>query len=229
VANLVVALISKVGDAGRGRPERDALMTDLTDVLEGLHGFCRLLSVDPTLAEIRSSFRDARRQMWRAESRLLHLEWRAGLEAPWRLVRERVNAISDALGLPRVIVAAPLARPLSAADRSVAAHVDHAVAWLDEFLFDSAPSLRKTTAGSQFQTDATRLRRDLLELRRRALGNVPAEQLAASLQEIARLNEDLADRAAGLARDNKLSESRAARFKNSTEAVRKLRSLVAKP
>ena len=226
-ANLVVALIGKVGDAGRGRPGRDALITDLTDMLDRLQGFCRLVSLDPPFAELQATFRDARRQMWRTESRLMHLEWRAGLEPPWRLVRERMNGISDALGLPRVIMPAPVPRPLGAADRSVAAHVDHAVAWLDEFLAQNAASLRKTAAGTQFQTDATRLRHGLLELRRRALVNVPAEQLAGSVQEIVRLNENLSERAGQLPRET-ASARRSAQYKETAAAVRKLGSLVAK-
>ena len=105
-----------------------------------------------------------------------------------------MDAISDALGLPRVIEPAPPPRPLSAASRSLAAHVDHAVAWLDEFLAVDAPSLRKTTAGLQVQTDVTRLRHQLLDLRRRAIGGEPAERLAGPVQEIVGLNRSLADR-----------------------------------
>jgi hypothetical protein len=227
VANLLVPLIGKAGDVGRGRPGRDALITDLTDLLDRLQGFCRLLSIEPPLAEIQGSFRDARRQMWRTESRLLHVEWRASLEPPWRDVRQRMNALSDALGLPRVIVAAPVARPISAADRSVAAHVDHAVAWLDEFLYENAAKLRKTATGTQLKTDATALRHELLELRRRAIGGEPAERLTRSIQNIERLNQGLSDRAAELARDS-ASQSHAALYKNTAQAVRQLGTAVAK-
>jgi hypothetical protein len=226
-ANLVVALIGKVAEAGRGRPGRDALITDLTDMLDRLQGFCRLLSLDPPFAEIQADFRENRRQLWRTESRLVHLEWRAGLEPSWRLVRERMNGISDALGLPRVIVPAPSPRPLAAADRTVAAHVDHAVAWLDEFLSQNAASLRKTAAGAQFQTDATRLRHSLLELRRRALASVPTDQLAGSVHEIVRLNENLSERAAQLPRDTAGARSTAL-FKDTAAAVRKLGTVIAK-
>jgi hypothetical protein len=103
-ANLLVELIGKVGDAGRGRPARDPLVTDLTETLDRLQSFSRLLSLDPSLPETQDSFRDALRPMWRAESRLVHTQARAGLEPHWRVVRERMNAISDALQLPRVIV-----------------------------------------------------------------------------------------------------------------------------
>jgi hypothetical protein len=141
-ANLLVDLIAKVGDAGRGRPGRDALVTDLTDMLNRLQSFCRLLSLDPSLSEIQDSFRDARPPMWRAESRLLHAQWRAGLERPWRVVRERMNAISDALPLPRVIVLSPSDRldvaPRRAGNAVPAANKspssDHAISRLDRKL-----------------------------------------------------------------------------------------------
>jgi hypothetical protein len=226
-ANLVVALIGKAESVPRGRPGRDAFITDLTDLLDRLQGFCRLLSVDPPNAEILDSFRDARRQMWRTESRLLHLEWRAGLESPWRLVRERMNGISDALGLPRVIVSAPVLGRLSSADRSLAAHVDHTVAWLDEYLSQNAASLRKTEAGAEFEADATRLRHDLLGLRRRALGNLPTDGLAASVREIVRLNENLSERAVQLS-NNKAGKPSTVQYKDTAAAVRELGSFVAK-
>ncbi len=224
-ANLVVALIGTAGENGRGRPGRDALVTDLTDLLERLQDFCRLVSIEPPLEEIRGSFSDARRQMWRTESRLTHLPWRAGLLPSWRQVRDRMNAISDALGLPRVIVNEPPPRPLSAMDRSLAAHVDHAVAWLDEYLAENSASFRKTPAGTQFQTDAVRLRHDLLELRRRALENLPAEKLKAAVQEIVRLNDNLSERALQMSPEA-ASTRKTATYKNTAEAVRKLGGLV---
>ncbi len=122
-ANSLVDLIGKVRDAGRGRPGRDALITDLTDMLDRLQSFCRLLSLDPSLAKTQNAFRDARRPMWRAESRLMHTQWRAGIEPPWRLLRERMNAISDDLQLPRVIVLSPsdrLDRGVARLDRKLA-------------------------------------------------------------------------------------------------------------
>jgi hypothetical protein len=121
-ANSLVDLIGKVRDAGRGRPGRDALITDLTDMLDRLQSFCRLLSLDPSLAETQASFRGARRPMWRAQSRLQNLAWRAGIERPWHHIQAQMDAISDALFLPRVI------EPV-APDR-----LDHGVARLDRKL-----------------------------------------------------------------------------------------------
>ena len=195
VANGLVSLIDTAGDAGRGRAGRDAIVTELTDLLDRVQDFIRLLSTQPSLKATQDSFRAARRQMWRVESRIIHLDWRVGFERPWRDVRKRMNAVSNELGLPRVIEMAPLARPLTGQERAVAAHVDHAVAWLDEFLSEGGPRLRKTQTGAQFLADVTGLRRELLNLRRRAIAGDPAKRLTELLKVIERSNRQLSDRA----------------------------------
>ena len=139
-----------------------------------------------------------------------------------------MNAISNALGLPRVIVAAPAARPLSAAERSVAAHVDHAVGWLDEFLSQNAADLKKTKTSSEFKTDALRLRQDLLAPAPRALSGEATEKLASSVQSIEQLNQNLSDRAAALPRQA-TSDTPTAGYHHAAEAVRKLAALSFKP
>ena len=163
VANDLVALIAKAGDAGRGRPGRDALVTELTDLLDRVQSFSRLLSI-AAIAESSPGLvpnSPPADVACRSQDHSPRLE-RSGSNAPGASVRDRMNAISDELGLPRVIVMAPASRPLTAPDRSIAAHVDHAVAWLDEFLAESGPRLRKTRTGSQFAADVTRLRNELL-------------------------------------------------------------------
>ena len=147
MANDLVTLIGKAGDAGRGRPARDAIVTELTDLLERVQSFSRLLSTQPSPKALQDSFRIARRQMWRVEGRITRLEWRAGIERPWRDVRNKLNAVSNELGLPRVIELAPAPRPLAGPERAIAAHVDHAVAWLDEFLAANGQRLGKPRTG----------------------------------------------------------------------------------
>ena len=153
VANDLVTLIGKAGDAGRGRPARDAIVTELTDLLERVQSFSRLLSTQPSPKALQESFRIARRQMWRVEGRITRLEWRAGIERPWRDVREKLNAVSNELGLPRVIELTPALPPLAGPERAIAAHVDHAVAWLDEFLAANGQRLGRTADGPRFVTD----------------------------------------------------------------------------
>jgi hypothetical protein len=202
-------------------------VSEVTDLLERVQAFSRLLVIGPSQKAVQDSFRITRRQMWRVESRISHLEWRAGLERPWREVRDRLNAMSDELGLPRVVETAPAPRPLTGPERAMAAHVDHAVAWLDEFLAASGPRLRKSEEGSRFLADAVTLRNKLLNLRRRAIAGERAERLAELLNVIEGSNQQLSDRAAALARDD-APESIELRYRNSAEAVRKIRGVVAK-
>src|SRR5262249_15330477 len=112
-ANDLVSLIGKTGDAGRGRAARDAGMTQLTDLLERVQAFSRLLAIQPSLKAAQDSYRIVRRQTWRVENRLTHLEWRASLASPWRDVRDRLSAISNELGLPRVVEIAPAPQTLT--------------------------------------------------------------------------------------------------------------------
>jgi hypothetical protein len=227
VANDIVSLIGKAGEAGRGRPARDAVVTELTDLLERVQAFSRLLAIQPSQKAVQDSFRIARRQMWRVEARITHLDWRAGIERPWRDVRDQMNAVSNELGLPRVIEIAPPSRPLTGPQRVTAAHVDHAVAWLDEFLAANAQRLRKTEDESRFLVDAVSLRNKLLNLRRGVIAGDVAERLAELLKVIQESNQHLSDRAAALARDDP-SGSLEARYRNSAEAVRRISAPIAK-
>jgi hypothetical protein len=226
-ANDLVSLIGKSGDAGRGRADRDALMTELTDLLERAQAFSRLLAIRPSLKTLQDSYRIVRRQIWRVENRLSHLEWRAGLERPWRDVRDRLAAISTELGLPRVVEMAPVPRTLTVPERAAAAHVDHAVAWLDEFLAVSGQRLRMTQVGSVFLADAVSLRNKLLNLRRRTIAGDPPERLAELLKAIDASNESLSNRSAALA-SGETGDTIESRYRNSADAVRKIGSVIAK-
>jgi hypothetical protein len=227
VANDLVSLIGKAADAGRGRPARDAVVTELTDLLERVQSLSRLLSTQPSQKAVLDSFRAARRQMWRAHGRITHMEWRAALDRPWREVRNKLNELSNELGLPRVIEITPASRPLTGPERAMAAHVDHAVAWLDEFLAANGARLGKTADGPRFVTDAVSLRNKLLNLRRRAIAGEPAERLAELLSAIESSNQQLSERAVVLAAYD-AAGSIASRYRNTAEAVRKIRGVAAK-
>jgi hypothetical protein len=227
VANDIVSLIARAGDVGRGRPARDAMVTELTDLLERVQAFSRLLAIQPSQKAVQDSFRIARRQMWRVESRITHLDWRAGIERPWRNVRDQMNAVSNELGLPRVIEIIPPSRPLTGPQRAAAAHVDHAVAWLDEFLAANGQRLRKTEDGSRFLTDSVSLRNKLLNLRRHAIAGDAAERLADLFKVIERSNQQLSNRAAAVGRDDP-SGSLESRYRNSSEAIKKISDALTK-
>jgi hypothetical protein len=227
VANALVSLIQLVGDAGRGRIDRDAMMTELTDLLARVQSISRLLATQPSQKAVQDSFRMARQQMWRVESRLRRLEWRTAVEPSWREVRDRLNAVSNKLGLPRVIEVARELRPLTGRERSIAAHVDHAIAWLDEFVATSERGLRKTEDGSRFLADAVSLRNKILNVRRRAIAGEAPERLGELLHIIEGLNQELANRAAAMRADT-LGANIESRYRNSAEAIRKIKAVAEK-
>jgi len=227
IANDLVALIARAAEVGRGRPGRDAILTELTELLERVQSFSRLLPIQPSLRAVQDSFRRTRRQMWHIDGRISHLDWKAGLLRPWLLVKNQISAVSDLLGLPRVIALDPPARPLTGIERSMAAHVDHAVAWLDEFLAQTEQSLRKTEAGSQFLGDATRLRSELLYLRRRAIAGEPAARLAEPLKVIERSNRQLSVRGSAMPSDDR-DKTIGSVYRNSAEAIEKIGAVASK-
>jgi hypothetical protein len=132
-----------------------------------------------------------------------------------------MTAACDVLGLPRIILVEPAPRPLTGRERAIAAHVDHAVAWLDEFMAQSGQSLGKTETGSKFLTDATLLRTDLLNLRRRAIAGEPAEELADHVRSIERSNQQLSHRAAAPSGDLARA-SVETHYRNTAEAIKKI-------
>jgi hypothetical protein len=109
----------------------------------------------------------------------------------------------------------------------MAAHVDHAVAWLDEFLAAFGQRLGKTAEGPRFVADVVSLRNKLLNLRRRAIAGEPAGRLAELLKAIESSNQQLSERAAALARDD-TTGSIESRYRNTAEAVRKISGVAVK-
>ncbi len=231
LANELTGLINDVTKSQPGGPKPDAgVVAELNDFLSLVQDFGRIVALDLSPRETQDSFLAARRRMLHAEAKIARLAWPAALERQWRAVRGRMNAISNAFGLPRVIVPAPVAqasaRPAAAGNRSLVAHVDHAVAWLDEVLGEVPRDLRQTPAGARFLTQTALMRTQLLQLRRRAIANEPADKLLKSLGEIERMNQQLSVRADELARAS--HPGLATRYRNPAGAVAKLRSLVAK-
>jgi hypothetical protein len=231
VANELVGLI---GELKESKPDvkqsNAAVVLELNEMLVLVQDFTRSLGRDLSVSELEESFRAARRRMWFAEASVMHVSWPLGLERRWRAARARMNGISDEFGLPRVIAPTlnvPAANAAQAAsNRSLVAHLDHAVAWLDEVLGGATAEMRRTPAGSRFVQQTTQMRAQLLKLRRRALANEPAEKLLKSLNEIEQLNKELSDRASELRVENR--PDLAAEYTRPASAVAKLRGLVPK-
>jgi hypothetical protein len=226
LANDLVSLIEKVGEYDRGTKKRGPVQGDLSRMLSLVQDFQRRISQVPSSRELQESYRAVRRRMWQVEAEIARMDWPAALRGQWRAVRDRANGISDDFGLPRVIEGAPGLRPAASSNRKLAAQVDRAVAWVDEFLTVVGPELRKTPAGAQFQVDTSRMRSQLLQLRRSVIANEPPERLSPLIREIEASNQKLLKHAGEVA----LNVNRVdmiARFRNPALAVNNLRGLVA--
>ena len=231
VANELVGLLNDVTKSTPGGAKPDAaVVKELSELLVRVQEFARVLAFDSSPRETQASFLAARRRMWQVEARIARLAWPAGLERRWRSARGRMNAISDEFGLPRVIVSTPAvqasSRPDGAGNRSLVAHLDHAVLWLDEVLDDLPADLRQKPAGARFAKQTSQMRTQLLQLRRRVISNEPADKILQSLTEIERMNHELSDRAANLNRE--IHPGLAARYRNPADAVAKLRGQITK-
>ena len=225
LANELVILIGNVRDSHRGKAATDGVLEDLNGMLAQVQEFARTISLQPSFKNLRESFRAARRRMWHVEARILQLDWPPDLRRGLRNVRDRTNAIADDFGLPRTIVLSPRAARAAGSSHKLVAQVDRSLAWLDEYLAGFVRELRRTPAGSRFEADVVKMRRQLIEMRRRAIANESTERLTQALQEIELTSQQLTKRASAL--DGVRRDEVIARFQNPAQAVAKLRGLIA--
>jgi hypothetical protein len=111
LANQIVALAANVKASKHQTSGWSAVTKDLDELFTLVQSFERTLSAQPTSKVIEASLHAVRRRMWRVEARIARLGWPSDLARLWRAVREQLSAISDELGLPRVIDLALDARP----------------------------------------------------------------------------------------------------------------------
>ncbi len=107
LANHIVALAANVKASKHQTSGWSGVTKDLQELFALAQSFERTLSAQPTTRVIEESLHAVRRRMWRTEARIARLGWPTDLARKWRDVREQLNAISDELGLPRVIDLAP--------------------------------------------------------------------------------------------------------------------------
>jgi hypothetical protein len=112
LANQIVALVANVKASKHQGSGWGAVTKDLDELFTLVQSFERTLSSQPSTEVIKVSLHAVRRRLWRVEARIARLGWPTDLARQWRAVREQLSAISDELGLPRVIDLAPEARPL---------------------------------------------------------------------------------------------------------------------
>jgi hypothetical protein len=188
----LAAELSKVVPAPAGR---DALIEDLNGLLELVRGFDRMLAANPSDRDLAGSLRLVRGRMWTVEARIVRLAGAPAVHGRWRLVRQRIDALSDRFGLSRVISLTRVVEPARGVDRNLVAQVDRAVVALDAFLSRPDSGLGRTEEGSAFEGQVGRLRLDLLQLRQRAIAREPAGRLSPLLREIEAINQQLRGRA----------------------------------
>jgi hypothetical protein len=111
LANDVLALIENVKSSKHPKSGWSAVKGDLEELLARVQTFQKTVSNQRPTPEIEASLHLVRRRLWQAEARIIKLGWPTDLERRWRTVRERLNSISDTLGLPRVIDLATRSRP----------------------------------------------------------------------------------------------------------------------
>ncbi|MGP0069600.1 MAG: hypothetical protein ACLQGP_39120 [Isosphaeraceae bacterium] len=210
--------------------DRDALIADANGLLDLLQGFDRTLVADPSNRDLVDSLRLVRRRMWSVESRIVRIDGAPALRRRWRQVRQRIDALSDRFGLPRVIALGRAAGPARDVDRTLVAQVDRAVAALDEFLSRSGAGLRGTEEGSVFEAQVGRLRLGLLQFRQRVLAKEPVGQLASMLREIEVVNQQLIGRARPDGRITRgTSTLKVPSFQSPSQAVSRLSDPAPKP
>ncbi len=223
LAALETAIEQRQG-APRGR---ETTLTELRPLLELVSGFDRMLALEPALPEVLDSYRLLVRGARPAEA-LLN---RIGLSGTWRPVRDRMNAISDVLQLPRSIVSVQPARAVLPRTTNLLPELDKAIAQVAAAVAEEAAT--RDRDGSDPQLDrigdqARRLEIKLLLFRQHVQTADSIEQLRPRLREIEALYRQLAARgrpAPALFQGGR--RSRPLRFQEGDRTISALRAFLA--
>jgi len=113
LANDLVELIVKASQPGEKRSGHQGALKDLEDLLDRVQSFEHTLSLQPSNIDLEASLHALRRGFWRVEATIIQLDWPAELRSGWRTVRGRMDAISDDLGMPRVMILVTTARAVA--------------------------------------------------------------------------------------------------------------------
>ncbi len=222
-------LIGAVNEARPAATDRPSLVADLNGLLDLVQGFERTLSAAPSNQDLVAALRPLRSRVWSVEARIVRIPGTPELTRRWQQVRQRIDALSDDFGLPRILSLGPADRAPRRVDRNLVAQVDRAIAALDEFLAQAGAGLRGTEEGSEFEAGVGRLRLNLLLFRQRTVARESTEVLARILRDIEAFNQQLSDRANPDGRVVRGTSSlKAPAFRRTAEAVNRLRGLLPK-
>jgi hypothetical protein len=201
-AGLLAAHLTERIKAIRGRDQQDdprareSVIAEISRLLELVAGFDRVLVFEPTLPDVLESFRLLLRGAQSAEGILVQTR----MAPAWRQIRDRLNAISDALGLPRAVGPLTRDRPGSPSPRATAllAVIDQASTLLGAALDAPVPrgenGNEHFASGSKAGDDGRRLQIKLLEFHQRVLAGDTIGELAEALREIEALSGQLSSR-----------------------------------
>jgi len=170
-------------------PDRVAVLDDLDALIAQAQGLDRMLVDGVPGADFAAALGLIRDRLWPVQARTLQLSRGPAVAGRWRAVRDRLNALSDRLGRPRVIAIRPATRPVAGVDRGLLARADRAIAAVDEF----AATLPEV--GARYREEVTQLRRRLLMFREQVAARESAEALSRSLEGIVDLNRRIFGRA----------------------------------
>jgi hypothetical protein len=99
--------IQNVKAAKMQGPAWQTVSDNLTELLTQVRALTTRLGEQAARNEVAASIETIRRHTWQIEAQMARLKLPTDLERRWKLVRERLNVVSDRLGLPRVFEREP--------------------------------------------------------------------------------------------------------------------------
>jgi hypothetical protein len=189
----LAGLMKQVSEPSAPPDERAQIVAGLSRFQQVVGGFDRVLTLQPALPEVLESFRLMLRAARGAEALLA----RPNLRGAWRPLRDRVNAISDALQLPRDVIpgraaAVPALVPLAP---GLLIRLDRAIEAVASGLEQPGLLEGGDPVASRLWDHARRLELKLLVFGQRVLAGETSRQLDGALREIESLDEQLVGRA----------------------------------
>ena len=102
-SNDVVGLDAKVKNLKQRDATSAALARDLDELFRSTQEFLRAVAPASSTEQIRSAFRPVQQNLARADARITKLSLPTDFTRNWRGMRNRLSAINDEIGLPRLI------------------------------------------------------------------------------------------------------------------------------
>lgn len=220
------ALIVALAEARPVANGRVALMADLESLRELAQSFDRSLAATTSARDAVESARVLRSRIWPIEYQMVARVGDRAMIARWRSVRRRVEAITDRLGLSRVVEVTAREHAAPAADRSLLAQADRALIAVDTMLLANTPQ----SGGPAYRSELETWRRKLLEFRRQAAGGASSETLLRTLGEVEDITRRIGTRSQSevhIYRGGTRLDTH--RLQAPAQAVQKMRGLVTSP